>query len=205
LALLATHCGMEVTSTPNSEKVSNKELIWGCTENITPSSPRGIPLKDKHVKMWVSVCKEIAQASNCPRAKFGALIIDEDSNTLVSSGYNGYLRGGPPLCGGDVCKRTEDDIESGCSVEIGCVHAEMNALINCARETVSCLGKSIFVNGEPCRMCAKLMVQAGIERVYIIGGVYGNNGLEVLHEIGVEVIQILEEGEGIQLRPLHKG
>ena len=161
-------------------------------------------MKEKHVKMWVSVCKEIAWASNCPRAKFGALIIDEDSNTLVSSGYNGYLRGGPPLCGGELCKRTEDGIESGCSVEIGCIHAEMNALMNCARETVSCLGKSMFINGEPCRMCAKLMVQAGIRRVYIIGGVYGNNGLQVLGEIGVEVIQILEEGDLIQLKPWYK-
>ncbi|MCK5547417.1 MAG: cytidine deaminase, partial [Thermoplasmata archaeon] len=119
-------------------------------------------MKDKHVKMWVSVCMDIAKVSNCPRGKFAALIIDEESNTLVASGYNGYLRGGAPLCGGEDCGRDAKGIESGKNIEIGCIHAEMNALVNCARETVSSQRKIMFVNGEPCVMCAKLIVQAGI-------------------------------------------
>ena len=149
-------------------------------------------MKQKHIDMWVSVCKEIAKASNCPRAKFGAILIDEKSNTLIASGYNGYLRGGSPLCGGETCARDRDKIESGNQVEIGCIHAEMNAILNCARETVSSQEKTFFVNGEPCRMCSKFLVQAGVTRIYIIGGVYGNNGLPLLKEMGVDVI-ILED------------
>ena len=147
-------------------------------------------MKPKHVDMWVEVCRVIAKASNCPRNKFAALVIDEKSNTLVASGYNGYLRGGPPLCGGDECARNEQNIESGCKIEIGCVHAEMNAIINCARETVSSAGKVMFVNGEPCVMCAKVIVQAGIGKVYIVGGVYRNNGVQVLRDMGVDVVLI---------------
>lgn len=147
-------------------------------------------MKQKHIDMWVSVCKDIAKVSNCPRNKFAALVIDENSNTLLASGYNGYLREGPPLCGGETCRRDEEGIESGKNIEIGCIHAEMNALINCARETVSSVGKIMFVNGEPCLMCAKFIIQAGIEKVYIVGGVYKRNGVKLLEEsnIGVAVI-----------------
>ena len=147
-------------------------------------------MKEKHIAMWVSVCRDISKASNCPRGKFAALIIDEESNTLLASGYNGYLRGGPPLCGGESCRRNDEGIESGKNIEIGCIHAEMNALINCARETVSSAGRIMFVNGEPCLMCAKFVVQAGIKKVYIVGGVYRNNGVKILRENGVEVVVV---------------
>lgn len=149
-------------------------------------------MKEKHIKMWVSVCRDIAEASNCPRGKFAALIIDEESNTLLSAGYNGYLRGGTPLCGGDVCIRDAEGIESGKNIEIGCVHAEMNAILNCSRETVSSLGKIMFVNGEPCVMCAKFIIQAGIKKVFILGGVYKKNGVALLKEANIDVVVIEE-------------
>jgi dCMP deaminase len=147
-------------------------------------------MKQKHIDMWVSVCKNIAKVSNCPRGKFAALIIDEDSNTLLASGYNGYLRGGTPLCGGETCRRDEEGIKSGENIEIGCIHAEMNAIINCARETVSSAGKVIFVNGEPCIMCAKFIIQTGIRKVFIVGGIYKKNGVELFKENDVEVVVI---------------
>ena len=147
----------------------------------------GISFKQKHIDLWVRLTREIASVSNCPRAKFGALVIDEDSNTLIASGYNGFLRGGPPLCGGEVCVRDSEGIPSGTSVEIGCIHAEMNVIINCARETVSSQKKVLFVNGEPCRMCSKLIIQAGIRKVYVVGGIYENHGLDFLGESGVAV------------------
>ena len=70
-------------------------------------------MKQKHIDMWVSICRDFASVSNCPRAKFGAIIVDGESNTLVAAGYNGYLRGGSPLCGGDTCRRDTENIESG--------------------------------------------------------------------------------------------
>jgi dCMP deaminase len=151
-------------------------------------------MKQKHLKLWIDLCRRIAEVSNCPRGKFGAMIVDEESNTLVTSGYNGYLRGGSNLCGGlEECAREAQGIASGTSIEVGCVHAEMNAILNAARATVSTIGKVIFVNGEPCEMCAKFIVQAGLKRVYVIGNVYRKNGLAILrqHHVKVEVV-----GEG---------
>jgi dCMP deaminase len=153
-------------------------------------------LKRKHLKLWIDLCRRIAAVSNCPRGKFGAIIVDEESNTLVTSGYNGYLRGGSNLCGGlDECAREARKIQSGTYIEIGCVHAEMNAILNSARETVSTKDKVLFVNGEPCEMCAKFIVQAGIKRVYVIGNVYRRNGLSILRAHRVKV-NVVGEGAG---------
>ena len=155
-----------------------------------------VPLKRKHLKLWIDLCRRMAEVSNCPRGKFGAIIVDEESNTLVTSGYNGYLRGGSDLCGGlEECARDAQKIPSGTAIEVGCVHAEMNAILNSARETVSTKGKVIFVNGEPCEMCAKFIVQAGIKCVYVIGNVYRKNGLSLLRQHHVKVT-VLGEGLG---------
>ena len=73
----------------------------------------------------------LAKASNCPRRKFGALLVDPERNVVLMDGYNGGPRGGGTLCGGDVCLRDTMNVKSGTRVEIGCHHAEMN-LIYCA-------------------------------------------------------------------------
>lgn len=153
-------------------------------------------MKPKHIRLWTNICLEIAKVSNCPRGKFGALIVDEGSNTLIASGYNGYLRGGPPLCGGEeLCRREAEKIVSGTNIEVGCVHAEMNAIINCAREGVSTRDRVMFISGEPCVMCAKFIVQAGLKKVFVIGGRYKNNGVHVLDENGVPVVDVKQGGK----------
>ena len=144
-------------------------------------------MKEKHIQLYITLCRQISEVSECTRRKFGSLIVDEVSNIIMASGYNGYLRGGSPLCGGDVCERETRCITSGTSLEVGCVHAEMNAIVNAARQGVAILGATIFVNGEPCILCAKLIVQAGLKRVVIIGDVYQTNGVSILRDRGIEV------------------
>ena len=47
------------------------------------------PMKDKHLDIRVRQCLLLAEASNCPRRKFGALLIDPDRNVVLMDGYNG--------------------------------------------------------------------------------------------------------------------
>ena len=70
-------------------------------------------MKAKHAKIRVQQCLALAEASNCPRRKFGALLIDPDRNVILMDGYNGGPRGGGELCGGDDCLRDTMGIESG--------------------------------------------------------------------------------------------
>ena len=81
--------------------------------------------------------------------------------------------------------RDLEEIPSGTSVEVGCIHAEMNAIINCARETVSSQSKVLFVNGEPCRMCSKLMINSGVTHVFYRTAYRDPSGVELLASTNV--------------------
>ncbi len=161
-------------------------------------------------RKFLKIAEIVSQSSRCLRslpggvpAHFAALVLDEEQNVLLASGYNGWLRGGTPTCGGYVdgsgttaCARETQNIPSGDQVEVGCVHAEMNALANCCRQGVKTVGMVMLVPAEPCKMCAKLIVQAGIRTVYLGAKRYRNNGLEILTAGGVTVRWIPPEPAG---------
>ena len=103
-------------------------------------------------------------------------------------GYNGGPRGGGRLCGGEKCLRDTQQVQSGTRMEIGCHHAEMNVICNAAANGVRTRGAWLFVTGEPCELCSKLIHHAGIEKVLVIDGGYaGANGVTYLEDHGVEV------------------
>jgi dCMP deaminase len=145
-------------------------------------------MKEKHLKIRMNQCLELAEASNCVRAKFGCLIVDPIRNVILIDGYNGGPRNGTELCGDNCCLRKEQDIPSGTKYEVGCVHAEMNAICNAAERGVEIGNSWIIINGEPCEMCAKLIHHAGICKVIIIdGGFSGPNGLDYLKKNNISV------------------
>jgi len=146
-------------------------------------------MKPKHVKIRIQQCLALAEASNCPRRKFGALLVDPDRNVILMDGYNGGPRGGGHLCGGEVCLRDTMGVTSGTRMEIGCHHAEMNVICNAAANGVPTRGAWLIVTGEPCMMCAKLIHHAAIARVLVVDGGYaGENGVRYLLEHGVLVV-----------------
>ena len=141
--------------------------------------------------MWLEATQYFATGfSKCPRKQFAAIMVDTD-NQILSLGYNGNIRGQcGDLCGGNICTRDELNIPSGKETDIGCVHAEENAILNCARQGVSCKDSTLYVNGEPCVKCATRIAQVGITKVVCYGGSYPKNGLDLLkiHDIETEVI-----------------
>ena len=62
-------------------------------------------MNPKHLAVRIQQCLALAEASNCPRRKFGALLLDPARNVILVDGYNGGPRGGGELCGGDRCLR----------------------------------------------------------------------------------------------------
>jgi dCMP deaminase len=148
-------------------------------------------MKEKHVRIRVEQCLALANASNCPRRKFGALLLDPVRNVILMDGYNGGPRGGGELCGGDACLRDTMGVKSGTRMEIGCHHAEMNVVCNAAANGVACKDAWLIVTGEPCLLCAKLIHHAGIVRVLVVeGGYMGENGVQYLRDHGVEVTEV---------------
>ena len=145
-------------------------------------------MQEKHIKIRVEQCLALAKASNCPRRKFGALLLDPLRNVILMDGYNGGPRGGGHLCGDEVCLRDTMGVPSGQRMEVGCHHAEMNVICNAAASGVPCKGAWLIVTGEPCILCAKLIHHAGISKVLVVeGGYMGENGVAYLRDHGVDV------------------
>lgn len=148
-------------------------------------------MKSKHILRRIEHCLFLAKNSPCPRARFGALIVDPVRNSVISEGWNGPPKGESVLCGGTTCDRNECSIKSGCDVQVGCVHAEMNAICNAAAQGSRCDGAWLFVNGAPCLMCAKLIHHSGIKKVILLKGGYGpQEGLNYLeqHDVPYEEV-----------------
>ena len=124
-------------------------------------------MKQKHIEIRKQQCTLIASASTCCRRKVGALIVDPKSNVTISEGYNGPPReNNGDLCGGSDCLRDRHKIRSGTQNDVGCHHAEINAILNACRTGNSTLGKWMFTSCDPCLMCAKAIHHAGIIKVY---------------------------------------
>ncbi|SDC30060.1 ComE operon protein 2 [Shouchella lonarensis] len=98
----------------------------------------------------------LAWRSTCPRLKVGATIVRD--KRVIAGGYNGSVSGS------DHC------IDKGCYVVDGhcirTVHAEMNALLQCAKLGVATEGAEIYITHFPCVHCTKALIQAGIAKVY---------------------------------------
>jgi dCMP deaminase len=147
-------------------------------------------MKVKHLDAHMKVCLVQASLSSCPRRKVGAVLVNPERNTIIATGYNGTPRGSTfPLCAGEVCERTANHIPSGTSMELGCHHAESNAIANAAAEGIPTRGAWLVVSCSPCLMCAKLVHHAGIVHVVCVGGYQGGDaGPRYLWTNGVAVV-----------------
>ncbi|HEY0221892.1 deoxycytidylate deaminase [Lactovum miscens] len=125
---------------------------------------------------------EIAQLTSsrgtCDRRYVGALVVRD--RHIIATGYNGSVSG-------DVhCDEVGHKIENGHCIRT--VHAEQNALIQCAKYGESTEGTIIFVTDFPCLICTKLVIQAGISEI-VYGREYGDTDYakELLKSAGISI------------------
>ncbi|MFQ5974712.1 MAG: cytidine/deoxycytidylate deaminase family protein [Candidatus Hydrothermarchaeales archaeon] len=135
---------------------------------------------------FAKIVEDAARRSTCIRRQFGALVVNH-KHEIVSTGFNGVVRGAPH-CVDIGCIKDEMEIESGMGHGIcPAVHAEMNALIQAGRQSVGC---TLYVNGFPCKICARLIVNSGIKRVVISGDYSDEEGLKILENANVKVAHL---------------
>lgn len=115
---------------------------------------------------WDEYFKEIVQVtakrSPCERLQVGCLLVH--SNRIISQGYNGFLPG---------CEH-RSIIRDG--HEQATVHAEQNALADCAKRGVSCAGCTAYITHYPCIICCRLLLASGITKIKYIHD-YKNDSL----------------------------
>lgn len=128
------------------------------------------------IEYYLDVARTISKRATCLRRRFGAVIVVNDQ--IVAQGYCGAPRGVKDCLERETCMRQEANIPSGERYEMcRSVHAEQNAIINAARAGVSIFGGDIYIwgfcketkkvfAGYPCLMCLKMVINAGLKRVY---------------------------------------
>ena len=129
----------------------------------------------------------MAKRSTCLRRHIGAVIVKDKQ--ILSTGYNG-APAGITHCDVAGCLREKLKIPSGERHEL-CrgLHAEQNAIIQAALHGVSINGSILYCTNEPCSVCSKMIVNAGIKKL-IVGGNYPDKlAREILREAGVKVLR----------------
>lgn len=114
---------------------------------------------DEYFSKIVSVT---AERSSCERLRVGCLLVKD--NRIISQGYNGHL----PGCLHESIVRNNH--------EQATVHAEQNALCDCAKRGVSCDGSTAYVTHYPCIICCRLLLASGVVKIKYLED-YKNNDL----------------------------
>ena len=130
---------------------------------------------------WDEYFKEIVQItskrSSCERLKVGCLLVKD--NRIVSQGYNGFLSGAP-----------HESIVRG-NHEQATVHAEQNAVADCAKRGVSCLGSTAYITHYPCINCMKSLCSSGISEIKYIEDYKNDEVVAKLSELSkINIIKI---------------
>ncbi|MEN6460199.1 MAG: cytidine/deoxycytidylate deaminase family protein [Syntrophomonas sp.] len=130
----------------------------------------------------------VASRSTCLRRQVGAVLVKEER--IIATGYNGAPRG-LRHCLELGCLREEQGIPSGQRYEL-CrgVHAEQNAIINAAYYGISTREAVIYCTNQPCIICARMIINAGIIKVIHRGDFNDQLSLDFMQEAGLEVIEV---------------
>ena len=165
------------------------------------------------LSVFMMVAEQISLLGTCGRKQVGAVIIRD--GRCISWGYNGAPPGLPHCADnmhgylndweewvdhyqgkGQDWMRAQDDADhrlEGSLKQFGCrnaTHAEANALAFAARQGISTDGCELFVTVSPCETCAKLLIAAGVIRVYYLEQYRDHSGEELLRRASIECLQL---------------
>ena len=132
------------------------------------------PTWDEYFK---KICLVTKERSSCHRLQVGCLLVKD--NRIISQGYNGFLPGCPHK------SIVRDNHEQST------VHAEQNAICDCAKRGVNCNGSIAYITHYPCIICCKLLLASGIKEIKYIDD-YKNDELvaEYCKQLDIKIIKL---------------
>ncbi|MCK4249603.1 MAG: dCMP deaminase family protein, partial [Candidatus Omnitrophica bacterium] len=135
---------------------------------------------------FMEITKLVATRSTCLRRQVGAILVKE--KRILATGYNGaptglkhcYDRGG--------CLRQKEKIPSGQRHELcRAIHAEMNVLLQASSYGVNIKGSTLYATNQPCILCAKMLINAGVKHVIISSGYPDPQAVAILKEAKIKI------------------
>ncbi len=141
---------------------------------------------------FMQMAELTAKRSTCLRRQVGAIIVKDKH--IVATGYNGAPKGLPHCDELGGCYREKLGIPSGERHELcRALHAEQNAIIQAATLGQSIEGATIYVTHQPCIICAKMIINAGISRIVVRSGYPDKMSEEMVKEANLKIEMLKNE------------
>jgi len=140
---------------------------------------------------FLEIAALVKTRSTCLRRQVGAVFVRD--RRMLATGYNG-APGGLKHCEEVGCIREREGVPSGERHEL-CrgIHAEQNAMLQAAHHGISLSDSILYCTNQPCVLCAKMLINAGVKKIIVLGGYPDELSKEMLKEAGV-LIEIKELG-----------
>lgn len=148
---------------------------------------------DKWTKRFAEMANYVGTWSSCyqENRQVGAVIVKD--KRIIATGYNGAPSGVQSCKDKGECLRKKLNIPSGTRHETCyAVHAEQNAICQAAKMGASVDGATIYVTHQPCTICTKLIINAGIKKVIYNNGYPDEFSVQLLNEAGIELVKYEE-------------
>ncbi|MFH1294307.1 MAG: cytidine/deoxycytidylate deaminase family protein [Pseudomonadota bacterium] len=136
---------------------------------------------------FVTIAEMVAKRSTCLRRHVGAILVKD--KRILATGYNG-APAGLKHCEEVGCIRQNSSIPSGERHEL-CrgLHAEQNAIIQAAYHGISIAGSTLYCTNKPCVICSKMLINAGIVKVFYEKGYDDPLADQMITEAGIEIVR----------------
>ena len=147
---------------------------------------------DKWDNRFMELTETVGGWASCFRRKVGAVIVKE--KRVMTTGYNGAPAGITSCLERGECLREKNNVPSGTHAELCyAAHAEQNAIIQAARYGIDINNATLYCTHQPCVICAKMIINAGIKRVIYKEGYPDEFSLQLFKEAGTKIEKF--EGE----------
>ena len=141
---------------------------------------------EKWDRRFMELTEEVGSWASCLRRKVGAVIVRD--KRVMTTGYNGAPSGIMSCGERGECLRDKMNVESGTRAELCfAAHAEQNAIIQAAKYGVNIDGATLYCTHQPCVICAKMIINAGIKRVVYKEGYPDEFSLRLFQEAGTKI------------------
>jgi dCMP deaminase len=136
----------------------------------------------------MAIAKMVSKRATCLRRSVGAILVKD--KRILATGYNG-APAGLKHCEEVGCLRESSSIPSGQRHEL-CrgLHAEQNVIIQAAYHGISIKGATLYCTNKPCVICSKMLINAGIRKIYYDEGYDDALSDQMLAEAGVELVRM---------------
>ena len=150
-------------------------------KKIKNSHPR--PSWDEY---FLEVAGLVSKRATCLRRKVGAVLVKD--KRILATGYNGAPSGLRDCLEIGFCPREKLKIPSGQRHEL-CrgLHAEQNVIIQAALHGASAKDSVLYLTNQPCIICAKMLINAGIKEIVIAGEYPDKMAMEFLKEARIKL------------------